>query len=210
MLNDLRVVEIAEILVEYSQPTQAYACLVVAILTHGSPSGLRAHDGKYKLKHVLEVFKGDVCPSLIGRPKIFFIQACQGRERDYGALIPFPSQSDVQNIAPTPLTNVVQDLDDQEAADWTRALVPVAQDFIVVLSSVIGYISYRHEEHGALFIDELCNSLIQYVNHKDLLTILLHTNKNIEERDIRTKKDNRIKKQTCMTCSTLTKNIIFF
>lgn len=51
-----------------------YDCLVVAILTHGEEGLLFASDSAYKHEQVFDNFRGDKCPSLVGKPKIFFIQ----------------------------------------------------------------------------------------------------------------------------------------
>lgn len=50
-------------------------CFACAILTHGDQDDvLYAKDGKYKLKDVTRLFGADKCPSLAGKPKLFFIQ----------------------------------------------------------------------------------------------------------------------------------------
>lgn len=51
-------------------------------MTHGTENGLLyAKNTKYKLKSLWSPFTADNCPSLAGKPKMFFIQACRGRGR---------------------------------------------------------------------------------------------------------------------------------
>ena len=59
-------------------------CLVVSILSHGDRGCLWARDNKYAVDDVYQHFTGDKCPSLAGKPKLFFIQACQGDQFDRG------------------------------------------------------------------------------------------------------------------------------
>ena len=62
-----------------------YDCLLVAILTHGVQGKLYGTDGeKIPVEDLTTLFNGDQCPSLIGKPKIFFLQACRGENRDKG------------------------------------------------------------------------------------------------------------------------------
>jgi len=43
-------------------------------LTHGNTGTLHAKDGIYPTENVFKSFIADTCPSLIGKPKLFFIQ----------------------------------------------------------------------------------------------------------------------------------------
>ena len=56
-----------------------FDCLMVAILTHGKEGKLCGTDGDLvPVKDITQLFNGRQCRSLIGKPKIFFIQACRG------------------------------------------------------------------------------------------------------------------------------------
>ena len=65
---------------------EAYDCLLVTILTHGEEvDKLLGTDGKsVSLIDLIKLFDGDKCKSLLGKPKIFFVQACRGCNRDDG------------------------------------------------------------------------------------------------------------------------------
>ena len=54
----------------------AYDCFGCAILTHGGEGDiLYTRDGyKMKLKDFIMPFEADRCPTLAGKPKLFFIQ----------------------------------------------------------------------------------------------------------------------------------------
>ena len=63
--------------------------LTLFILTHGDENGLlQANDSQYYLNEtIVNKLLPDVCPSLAGRPKLIFIQACQGKKLDSGQLV---------------------------------------------------------------------------------------------------------------------------
>ena len=50
------------------------ACFVFAILSHGDDGCIYGTDGTVKIKELVDLFRGDICPSLAGKPKIFFFQ----------------------------------------------------------------------------------------------------------------------------------------
>jgi len=52
----------------------------VAVLTHGHLNGiLSAFDVEYSFSAVWEPFIDENCLSLKGKPRLFFVQACRGR-----------------------------------------------------------------------------------------------------------------------------------
>jgi caspase 7 len=56
-------------------------------MTHGKEDDvLQAKDKPYKLDEMIcKKLTADKCPSLAGKPKLFFVQACKGRKSDSGA-----------------------------------------------------------------------------------------------------------------------------
>ena len=65
------------------------SCLALFILTHGKENGvLASYDGTYTLnKQIVTELLPEKCPSLAGKPKLIFIQACQGRNKDEGVML---------------------------------------------------------------------------------------------------------------------------
>lgn len=62
-----------------------FDCLLVAVLTHGTKGKLYGTDGKLvPVEEITELFSGNKCPSLTGKPKIFLLQACRGERKDKG------------------------------------------------------------------------------------------------------------------------------
>ena len=64
-----------------------YDCFVCCILSHGVLSHLYGTNGRLvPIKDLTSVFQTNRCPSLAGKPKLFFLQACQGRDKMAGNL----------------------------------------------------------------------------------------------------------------------------
>eukprot|EP00058_Branchiostoma_floridae_P018703 XP_002604192.1 hypothetical protein BRAFLDRAFT_73465 [Branchiostoma floridae] len=54
-------------------------CCVVVTMTHGKEDHIYGTDGDaVPLATIFSMFDNDSCPSLSGKPKLFFVQACQG------------------------------------------------------------------------------------------------------------------------------------
>ncbi|KAG0722223.1 Caspase-1 [Chionoecetes opilio] len=71
------------------QDHQASDCLVVVFMSHGNVSCnnkefLWTRDGKVDTSELWKNFTPDKCPSLAGKPKLFFIQACRDENIDKG------------------------------------------------------------------------------------------------------------------------------
>lgn len=65
--------------------------LVVVFMSHGEKDVLWGRDGTFNPDYLFENFKADQCPTLAGKPKLFFIQVrplgegAGGRVRGRGA-----------------------------------------------------------------------------------------------------------------------------
>jgi len=49
-------------------------CVVIAVMSHGDDGILYAKDQQYKPERLWSYFTSDQCPTLAGKPKLFFIQ----------------------------------------------------------------------------------------------------------------------------------------
>ena len=84
--NDLTSGQMMDVLTKVSKiDHKKYNCLLVAILTHGAQGKLHGTDSQsIPVESLTKLFHGDQCPSLVGKPKIFILQACRGEKRDQG------------------------------------------------------------------------------------------------------------------------------
>ena len=65
------------------------SCLALFILTHGEENGkLHAYDRTFNLNEdIIDKLLPQHCPNLAGKPKLVFIQACQGEKTDPGTMV---------------------------------------------------------------------------------------------------------------------------
>lgn len=67
-----------------------YDCFVCCIMSHGDQDCVYGADSRWvQIKEMISNFQPSRCPTLTGKPKLFFIQATQGRSEsqiaEYGA-----------------------------------------------------------------------------------------------------------------------------
>ncbi|CAO1419666.1 unnamed protein product [Diamesa tonsa] len=152
---DLTLDEIRKVLDELSKEDYSNNdCLWVTVMSHGGKDGIiSAADKDYNVEELWENFFGDKCESLIGKPKLFFIQACRGSMVDSGdddvSLNMVDCQLEESN-ANESMTKLTQSED---------PVIPNRADVLVMHSSAYGHISTRHMLKGAWFIQALCEEL---------------------------------------------------
>ncbi|XP_036109900.1 caspase-10 isoform X2 [Molossus molossus] len=161
-------------------------CFVFCVLTHGRFGAVYSSDeALIPIREIMSHFTAQQCPSLANKPKLFFIQACQGEEIQSSVSI----QADAINPEPT----------DPPLEDS----VPVEADFLLGLATVPGYVSFRHKTKGSWYIQALCKYLKDYVpKHEDILSILTAVNDNVS-------RQGETKKQMPQPVFTLRKKVIF-
>ncbi|XP_046391987.1 caspase-1-like isoform X2 [Ischnura elegans] len=152
--NNLTYQEISETINKVATMDHSNAdCLGIAVLTHGEHHGyLHAKDCLYSVEKLWTPFTADACPTLAGKPKLFFIQACRGQRLDEGiAVRRTETDSGVNSYK-----------------------IPSIADFLISYSTVDGYYSWRNPENGTWFIRSLCEELRDWAPRgKEFLQILV-------------------------------------
>lgn len=126
-------------------------CIMVTILSHGIAGYVYARDKEYKLDSITGKFTADKCPTLAGKPKLFFIQACQGEGLDSGT------------------TLIQTDSGNSIEIDYK---IPNHADFLIAYSTIPGFYSWRNTTKGSWFMQALCKELDDNGTNEDLLSIL--------------------------------------
>lgn len=62
-------------------------CLLICVLSHGADGYTYAKDIHYNQEDIWNAFSAENCPTLVGKPKLFFMQGCRGEELDAGASV---------------------------------------------------------------------------------------------------------------------------
>ncbi|XP_053406745.1 caspase-3-like isoform X2 [Mercenaria mercenaria] len=169
-------------------------CFVCVILSHGEEGVVYGTDKIVDIKELTQKFKGDVCPSLVGKPKIFIIQACRGYQTDPGVNV---------NVA---------DAKGKAEAEPAMVRLPVEADFLFAYSTVPGYYSWRNGMNGSWFIQALAKALEDFGKTMELRKLLTLVNKkvaqNFQSFNPENKDFHKMKQIPCIT-SMLTKDVYF-
>ncbi|NXB31356.1 CASPA protein, partial [Eulacestoma nigropectus] len=145
-------------------------CFICCILSHGESGAIYGTDEKLVLIRTLTShFTAKQCPQLAAKPKLFFIQACQGNK------IQRPVYVDTD--AQTP------DLSSMQESFSVFESIPEEADFLLGMATVDGYVSFRHTEEGTWYIQALCRKLQLLVPRgEDILSILTQVNEDVATR----------------------------
>ncbi|XP_053740216.1 caspase-8-like [Synchiropus splendidus] len=121
------------------------------ILSHGDKGVVLGVDSKpLAIKDITNTFMSSPHSQLTGKPKVFLIQACQGRLMQRGVL----------------LADLLE--------DSCETSIPEKTDFLVAMATVEDYAALRHRVEGSWFIQTLCQELMAGSQRADdFLSILL-------------------------------------
>lgn len=122
--------------------------LFVFILSHGSEHGIYGTDGfeVYLESEIISSFDNRNCRAMIGKPKVFVIQACRGRAKDCGgegdttdSIAWTPSTEDSPITGPSQENRVPASwLPSHQPSDGKRRKHPIRTDMLLVFSCLAG------------------------------------------------------------------------
>ncbi|KAK6484966.1 caspase-8-like [Huso huso] len=165
-------------------------CFVCCILSHGEQECVLGTDGdKVYIRDLVSYFNGQNCPSLLTKPKVFFIQACQGKT----------NQQSVQ---------VDGDEPGSAALESDALATPFDADRLIGMATVQDCLSFRSKQKGSWYIQALCKHLKQSCpSGEDIHAILTKVNNDVskEQGYIR----DKLMKQMPEPRHTLTKKLVF-
>ncbi|XP_064849310.1 caspase-8 isoform X2 [Oncorhynchus masou masou] len=140
--------------------------LVVCVLSHGEKGCVLGTDGgEVPIRSLTQPFTSKQCPSLMGKPKLFFIQACQGKGFQQGALF-------------TP--SIRQREGRYEADAGAIESIPCDADFLIGMATVEECKSFRNTKEGSIYIQELCKQLEWGADRgEDILSVLTRVNREV-------------------------------
>ncbi|NP_001406976.1 caspase-8 isoform 5 [Mus musculus] len=192
--DDCTANEIHEILEGYqSADHKNKDCFICCILSHGDKGVVYGTDGKEaSIYDLTSYFTGSKCPSLSGKPKIFFIQACQGSNFQKGV----PDEAGFEQ------QNHTLEVDSSSHKNY----IPDEADFLLGMATVKNCVSYRDPVNGTWYIQSLCQSLRERCPQgDDILSILTGVNYDVSNKDDRRNKGKQMPQPTF----TLRKKLFF-
>jgi len=189
--DDLKVKDIERVLEEAALEDHSDAdCILVAVMSHGELGILYGRDNPYKPDRLWSHFSADKCQTLAGKPKLFFIQACQGDQLDLG----------------------VKMVRTEHDAGSTTYRIPNHADFLIVYSTIPGFYSWRNTTAGSWFIQALVHVLSMEANSRDLLSLLTKVSRRVAydfQSNVPGDQVMHEKKQIPCVTSMLTRDVIF-
>ncbi|EPQ02694.1 Caspase-8 [Myotis brandtii] len=169
--KDATAKTICEILKDYQHMDHnGKDCFVCCILSHGDKGIVYGCDGQEApIYELTSYFTGLKCPSLAGKPKIFFIQACQGDNYQKGIAVETDSEEKEAYL----------EMDSNQKRN-----IPDEADFLLGMATVNNCVSYRNPAEGTWYIQSLCQSLRERCPRgDDILTILTEVNFEVSSKD---------------------------
>ncbi|XP_055972833.1 caspase-6-like [Sorex fumeus] len=198
--NNLRAEEVLLTMYEASTISHVDAdCFLCVFLSHGEGNHIYAYDAKVEIPMLTDFFKGDKCQSLVGKPKIFIIQACRGDKYD----VPVQPKDEVD------ATRLPDSNETQVDAASVHTL-PAGADFLMCYSVAEGYFSHRNPAYGSWYIQDLCEVLARYGTNWEFTELLTLVNRMVSRRK-NNSDDPRAKGKKQIPCfaSMLTKKLYF-
>ncbi|KAM8850518.1 caspase-8 isoform 1-T3 [Spinachia spinachia] len=144
--------------------------LVVCVLSHGEMECVFGTDEeRVCISDLTRPFTSMGAPSLAGKPKLFFIQACQGSGYQRGS-----SQRQEEVVQQSRL--------EEDAGPTKGETVPWEADFLLGMATVPKCKSFRNTSTGSIYIQELCTQLeksAESLENDDILTVLTRVNREV-------------------------------
>jgi len=193
---NLKTKQIRGIIRKYaaSQDHQYSNSFGLAFFSHGDKQGnLCTFDGEINLDELVEPFIRQTY--LVGKPKLFFIQACRNEYTDgYDDGVP------VRYVTHSKSSDIPE--------KW-----PTYADILYVFATIVDYRSFRKSEEGSWLIQALAEKINQYGKTKEFHLLLTRVNKSValKKAKITDKKTEETirSKQISEFKSTLTKELCF-
>ena len=146
--------QIKELLSEYAKTdhSNGSGCFFCVVMSHGNENGVEGVDGKVVdlKKEILNTFND----CWIGKPKLFFINACNG-----GNIMGESYTAEGDQVPETRLDSI-----------------PTHSDILISYSTVEGFVSIRDPNDGSIYIQSLVKMIRKYKSTTHLTDILTRVN----------------------------------
>ncbi|XP_066477334.1 caspase-10-like isoform X2 [Tiliqua scincoides] len=175
-------------------------CLVFFILSHGESGQVYGTDEELiPIRTIMSYFTAKRCPLLAQKPKLFFIQACQGKKVQQAFILEADSGDSMGIQADAQTSGYI-------SPQQMASSIPDEADFLLGMATVDGYFSFRHVREGTWYIQALCKKLQELVPRgEDILSILTEVNEDVSKRA----DEKGERKQMPQPAYTLRKKLIF-
>ncbi|XP_073726931.1 caspase-8 isoform X2 [Misgurnus anguillicaudatus] len=173
--DDLTASEMLEVVKEFAEKDHSQMDIFVCcVLSHGEKGAVFGVDGELvEIRDLTQPFAK--CRTLANKPKLFFIQACQGKVGQEAMWTEDgPDQSTEKGK---------YEEDAQKVASYS---IPIEADLLIGMATVEDNKSYRHTTDGSIYIQELCRQLEDLCpRNEDILSILTKVNSEVSNRTLK-------------------------
>lgn len=155
--NDVTISKLRRILSDLQHEDHSeYSAFAMVFLSHGDNGGVvYCSDGNaITIKEISSHFSATRCPSLYGKPKLFFIQACRGQK----------SNQVVQLLHPQPRIDTY--------ISHFISPAPNLADFLFSFATIEDFAAMRDLQDGSWYINELICMIREGARKEDLSRIL--------------------------------------
>ncbi|KAK7113263.1 caspase-3-like [Littorina saxatilis] len=219
LVKDCTLNEFKQMLEQVAKEDHSSAgCFVLAISSHGDEllqdrkSALLNRkvredvvfctDFYMSTRELVLYFSDTNCPTLKGKPRLFFLQACRGGSLDEGQEV---------KVIMSPQSQAGQDeVDAPELPEVVVSPAPCFKDFLIMCATPPGYYAFRRPTDGSWFVQALCSVLENCDGSRDVLQMLTRVINIVAqeyESCVPLNPDNDKKKQTPCIYSMLTKDV---
>lgn len=144
---------IRELMLRYAKADHSDCdCFMTIFMSHGEDGVIYGTDKEIEIENLIQPFKYN--RTLVGKPKLFFIQACRGNQLMEGI---DSNPYDVQYVRK----------------------IPMEADFLIAYSTISGYYSWRNSLNGSWFIQSLCHVLNECGRTAEIMQILTAVNRRV-------------------------------
>nr|AGY56134.1 caspase-8 [Schmidtea mediterranea] len=150
------------------EASKSGSMLVCFILAHGCKDCI--YDINEELVSIREfslIFNAKNCEAYKNKPKLFFIQACQG-DRFHEGIPESGIQSSQISLTQENLHLLKPPIKQYKNSD----IIPEEADFIYGMSTVADYVAFRSTKKGSWYISELCKRVNKEAQTNDIISIL--------------------------------------
>lgn len=165
-ITDATRTETLKSLVQFRDDTilQKVDSLIVILMSHGCERNIfyTSDEEMVLCDEVIDTFTTSVCPALYGKPKVFIFQMCRGTE---------------EHIPRGVSTDGAPFFSKQTGMKPERKHRRKISDVFICYSSLPGFASYRHPDHGSHFIHYLCKIFMHHAKDFPLNTLVKMVNR---------------------------------
>ena len=171
--RDLKAEKMLAIMTEVGSRNHShYDSFVCCILSHGKEGHVYGTNSvMVSLDDLSKKVDANHCPSLGGKPKLFFLQACRGKMKEESVRV----RTDAGDKPPQP-SQVLTDSGIRVATD-SDTIIPSSTDFFFGYATPLGFVAWRDLDNGSWYISELCRVLCELSTHaslNDIMTKVCH------------------------------------